>query len=116
MTMEGSSIKPVMEFRHAGMPADIMACTSTFKQPSAIQAQSWPVILSGRDLVGIASTGSGKTLAFGLPGMAHIRAQRQAGGKGTGVRPVMLCLAPTRELACQIQEVLEEVGKNCGIR
>mmetsp|Transcript_7750 Transcript_7750/g.22068 ORF Transcript_7750/g.22068 Transcript_7750/m.22068 type:complete len:474 (-) Transcript_7750:351-1772(-) len=116
MTVEGFSLAPIMEFRFSGLPSDLMSCTASFKEPSAIQAQSWPVILSGRDLVGIASTGSGKTLAFGLPGMAHIRAQMADGLSCKRGRPIMLCIAPTRELACQIQEVLEDSGKSCNIR
>eukprot|EP00873_Tetraselmis_striata_P046498 jgi/Tetstr1/466762/TSEL_011232.t1 len=116
MTVEGCDMAPIMDFAHVGLPPALMACTSGFKEPSAIQAQSWPVVLSGRDLVGIASTGSGKTLAFGVPGMAHIQARLAEGlqcGKG---RPIMLAIAPTRELACQIQEVLEDAGKACKIR
>ena len=118
MTVDGCSLAPIMEFKYLDVPADILSCTSTFQRPSAIQAQSWPIVLSGRDLVGIASTGSGKTLAFGLPAMVHIKAQLSGTGAGEkkGARPVMLCLAPTRELACQIQEVLEAAGKACGIR
>jgi hypothetical protein len=46
-----------------------------FKEPTPIQAQGWPMALSGRDVVGIAATGSGKTLAFLLPAIVHINAQ-----------------------------------------
>jgi ATP-dependent helicase YprA (DUF1998 family) len=59
--------------------------TRDFVRPSPIQAQCWPVVQSGRDLVGIAATGSGKTLAFGLPALKHILAQRR-GGPTQGVR------------------------------
>ena len=45
-----------------------------FKEPSPIQAQSWPMALSGRDVVAIAQTGSGKTISFALPAMLHINA------------------------------------------
>lgn len=63
----------------AGFSADLLQSTRTFAQPSPIQAQCWPIIQSGNDLVGIAATGSGKTLAFGLPGLKHILAQKAAG-------------------------------------
>ena len=63
----------------AGFSADLLQSTRTFAQPSPIQAQCWPIIQSGHDLVGIAATGSGKTLAFGLPGLKHILAQKAAG-------------------------------------
>lgn len=62
----------------AGFSEQLLRSTSTFSQPSPIQAQCWPIIMSGQDLVGIAATGSGKTLAFGLPGLRHILAQKAA--------------------------------------
>lgn len=46
-----------------------------FQQPTVIQAQGWPVVLSGRDLVGIAQTGLGKTISFILPAIVHINNQ-----------------------------------------
>ena len=63
----------------AGFSADLLHATRDFAQPSPIQAQCWPIILSGHDLVGVAATGSGKTLAFGLPALQHIKAQKAAG-------------------------------------
>lgn len=71
-----------------------------FSAPTPIQAQAWPMLLAGKDLIGIASTGSGKTLAFALPGAAHALAQTAPLGRGDG--PLCLVLAPTRELAMQI--------------
>lgn len=73
-----------------------------FKAPTPIQAQGWPIALSGKDMVGIASTGSGKTLSYLLPGIVHIINQSKL-GRGDG--PIALILAPTRELAQQIQQV-----------
>jgi len=67
--------------------------------------QGWPVALSGRDMIGIAETGSGKTLAFMLPAMIHINAQQPL-GRGDG--PICLVLAPTRELAVQINGECEK--------
>jgi len=46
-----------------------------FPAPTPIQAQGWPMALSGNDMVGIAQTGSGKTLSYILPGIVHINAQ-----------------------------------------
>ena len=46
-----------------------------FERPSPIQMQAWPILLQGRDLIGIAQTGTGKTLAFLLPAYVHIEAQ-----------------------------------------
>lgn len=85
-----------------------------FKAPTAIQAQSWPILLSGRDLVGVAKTGSGKTLAFIVPALAHIALQDPL---RPGDGPLVVVLAPTRELAQQIeQETIKVLPQNirCG--
>ncbi|EFA12740.2 uncharacterized protein LOC103312134 isoform X2 [Tribolium castaneum] len=84
-----------------------------FAEPTAIQSQGWPVVLSGRDLVGIAQTGSGKTLAYMLPAVVHINNQQRP-QRGEG--PVALILAPTRELAQQIQKVAHEFGSTTMVR
>lgn len=70
-----------------------------YEKPSAIQAATIPVLLSGRDLVGLAQTGTGKTAAFALPILSRIE-------PGQGV-PQALVLAPTRELALQVCEAFE---------
>ena len=85
---------------------------SQFSMPTPIQSQSWPVILSGNDLIGISETGSGKTLGFMLPGLAHAQAQcvtrRQTIVDSLRVAPLGLIVAPVRELARQINEVAEQ--------
>lgn len=85
-----------------------------FTSPTPIQAQSWPILLSGRDLVGVAKTGSGKTLAFIVPALAHISVQEPL---KPGDGPLCVVLAPTRELAQQIeQETIKVLPQNvrCG--
>eukprot|EP00798_Chlamydomonas_sp_ICE-L_P032483 gene32483-17723_t len=115
ITVEGSGIRPLLKFEYTGCPPDLLHSTRTFQTPSPIQCQVWPIIMSGYDLIGIASTGSGKTLGFGLPALAHIHAQRNAGVyKGKG--PFALCMAPTRELAIQIADVLVDAGSKCKVR
>ena len=84
-----------------------------FTEPTAIQSQGWPIALSGLDLVGIAMTGSGKTLAYLLPAIIHINHQPYL-ERGDG--PIVLVLAPTRELAQQIQEVAIEFGRTSKIK
>jgi ATP-dependent RNA helicase DBP3 len=113
-TVDGADIKPLRSFEHTGLPSNMLHSTRDFVAPSPIQSQCWPVALSGHDLIGIAATGSGKTLGFGLPMMRHISAQKEAGvvrGKG----PFAMVMAPTRELAIQIAEVLVDAGSRCGI-
>ncbi|CCW66953.1 unnamed protein product [Phytomonas sp. Hart1] len=77
-----------------------------FKAPTPVQAQCWPVLLSGRDLVGVAKTGSGKTLAFIVPALAHIALQEPL---RPGDGPMCVVLAPTRELAQQIEQETAKV-------
>lgn len=116
MTIQGSGVpKPVATFDEAGYPDYIMTEIKRmgFKEPSAIQSQAWPIALSGRDVVAIAETGSGKTIGFALPGMVHINAQPLlAPGDG----PIALILAPTRELAVQIQTECSRFGASSRLR
>ncbi|MFH1093176.1 MAG: DEAD/DEAH box helicase, partial [Candidatus Omnitrophota bacterium] len=70
-----------------------------FKVPTPIQVQTIPLAIEGKDVVGIAQTGTGKTLSFAIP-----MVQCLAGKKGTG-----LVLAPTRELALQIEEAFQPI-------
>ena len=69
--------------------------------------------VAGRDLVGIAQTGSGKTLSFLLPAIVHINAQPYL---KPGDGPIVLVLAPTRELAVQIQEECAKFGSTSSIK
>jgi ATP-dependent RNA helicase DDX5/DBP2 len=73
----------------------------------------WPIALQGRDLIGIAQTGSGKTLGFILPALVHIMSKPKV-KPGDGC--VALVLAPTRELAIQIEEVAAMYAPICGIK
>jgi ATP-dependent RNA helicase RhlE len=79
-----------------------------YKNPTAIQDQAIPLILEGQDLLGIAQTGTGKTAAFCLPILQRILSQSQ-----TAIIRALV-LAPTRELATQIQTSLEKYGKGLG--
>ncbi|HEY1740902.1 MAG TPA: DEAD/DEAH box helicase [Acidimicrobiia bacterium] len=75
-------------------------------QPFAIQALTIPDALAGRDVLGKAKTGSGKTLAFGIPMLERI----SDAGPGS---PTGLVLVPTRELAGQVTDVLDPLGRAC---
>eukprot|EP00928_Gymnodinium_smaydae_P013600 TRINITY_DN14951_c1_g5_i1.p1 TRINITY_DN14951_c1_g5~~TRINITY_DN14951_c1_g5_i1.p1 ORF type:complete len:1291 (+),score=193.15 TRINITY_DN14951_c1_g5_i1:68-3874(+) len=84
-----------------------------FPAPTPIQACCWPVIMTERDVVGVAKTGSGKTLAFVTPSfdwMLHGKDPRHVGG------PLTLVLAPTRELAVQINDEADKLAKPLGLR
>jgi len=84
-----------------------------FTSPTAIQSQGWPIALTGENLVAIAMTGSGKTLGYMLPAIVHVNNQAYL-EHGDG--PIVLCLAPTRELAQQIQEVAVKFGNKSNVR
>merc|ERR550534_43230 len=108
--------KPLQTFAELGFPDSIMKICSGFSNPTPIQAQCWPVLASGRDIIGIAETGSGKTLAFSIPALAHLKHRVETESKSKPGFPKMLIVSPTRELAMQSQEVLEVAGKSCGVR
>ncbi|KAL5544109.1 hypothetical protein UlMin_007893 [Ulmus minor] len=114
ITVEGYDVpKPIRMFHEANFPdycLDVIEKLG-FAEPTPIQAQGWPMALKGRDVIGIAETGSGKTLAYLLPALVHVSAQpRLAPGEG----PIVLVLAPTRELAVQIQEEAAKFGSRTG--
>uniref|UniRef100_A0A8D2ZWX9 RNA helicase n=1 Tax=Scophthalmus maximus TaxID=52904 RepID=A0A8D2ZWX9_SCOMX len=116
ITVRGSGCpKPVTNFHQAHFPQYVMdvLMQQNFKEPTAIQAQGFPLALSGRDMVGIAQTGSGKTLSYLLPAIVHINHQPYL-ERGDG--PICLVLAPTRELAQQVQQVASDYGKSSRIK
>jgi ATP-dependent RNA helicase DDX46/PRP5 len=71
-------LNPVFNWYHCGFSDTILSVIekNQFEKPFPIQAQSIPMILSGRDVIGIAETGSGKTFAYLLPMLKHVAAQR----------------------------------------
>lgn len=107
--------KPIINFYEANFPANVMEVIQrqNFTEPTAIQAQGWPVALSGLDMVGVAQTGSGKTLSYLLPAIVHINHQPFL-ERGDG--PICLVLAPTRELAQQVQQVAAEYSRACRLK
>ena len=94
---------PVQSFSSLGLnPATYDSIQALgYEKPTGIQCQAIPAIMSGRDVLGIASTGSGKTLAFLLPLFRHILDQRPLAGQDG---PIALIMTPTRELASQISK------------
>lgn len=77
-----------------------------FKEPSPIQSDAIPVILSGKDIVGQAHTGTGKTAAFGLPIINMMKCNNEVEA---------IVIVPTRELAMQVSDELFRFGKNLSI-
>ncbi len=80
-----------------------------YEKPTAIQSQSWPIALSGHDIISVAKTGSGKTCGYLFPGFINIQ---KRGGRSQGGGPMAVVLAPTRELATQIQDEALKFGSS----
>ncbi|KAG5572821.1 hypothetical protein H5410_062587 [Solanum commersonii] len=116
ITIEGRDVpKPIKSFHDVGFPDYVLQEIEKagFTEPTPIQAQGWPMALKGRDLIGIAETGSGKTIAYLLPAIVHVNAQPIL-DHGDG--PIVLVLAPTRELAVQIQQEATKFGASSRIK
>jgi ATP-dependent RNA helicase RhlE len=98
-----------LSFDNLGLNDRVMAAVRDmgYTEPTPIQEQAIPLALEGRDIIGCAQTGTGKTAAFVLPTLQRI-------SHGKGVRA--LVVTPTRELALQIFEVAEQVGRQTGHR
>jgi ATP-dependent RNA helicase RhlE len=99
-----------MPFRELGLEARILKAVQEagYTQPTPIQVAAIPPILAGHDLIGIAQTGTGKTAAFTLPILTKLAAAPPAHPRRTRV----LILAPTRELAVQIEENVRAYAKH----
>ncbi len=105
-----------MSFDSLGLSPDILRAVAEqgYREPTPIQRQAIPVVLSGRDLMASAQTGTGKTAGFTLPLLQHLIDNAPF---GKGRRPVRaLILTPTRELAAQIGENVREYSKYLNIR
>lgn len=96
-------LRPIINFRYLPVTDEsLRAPFAKFTAPTPIQAATWPFLLAGRDMVGVAETGSGKTLAFGVPCIRHIASLPKSQRKG--IKAVIV--SPTRELAVQIFDQL----------
>ena len=102
--------KPIKTWSQSGLSERVIEIMKKagFVKPLPIQAQALPIVMSGRDCIGIAKTGSGKTLAFVLPMLRHIKAQE---GLESGDGPIGLVMAPTRELVQQIGKEIKHFTK-----
>lgn len=102
---------PITKWTQLGLPSSMIELFKllNYEKPSAIQSQSLPAIMSGRDVLGVAKTGSGKTLSFVLPMIRHVQDQEQIKKGIDG--PIALILTPTRELALQINKEIMNFGK-----
>ncbi|QQG52787.1 MAG: DEAD/DEAH box helicase [Candidatus Falkowbacteria bacterium] len=103
-----SSVKEEQSFADLGISNSILEILKklNLEIPTPIQAKTIPAAISGQDIIGIAQTGTGKTFAFGIPML-----ERLGKLKGQG-----LVIAPTRELALQVDESIKKLGQPLGLR
>ncbi len=101
-------------FESLGLSAPILKALAAegYATPTPIQTQAIPIVLKGRDLIGLAQTGTGKTAAFALPILDRLAANRIHGGAKCAR---VLVLAPTRELAGQIGDSFRSYGRFLGL-
>ncbi|KAJ8518201.1 hypothetical protein ONZ45_g4704 [Pleurotus djamor] len=114
ITIHSSStaIKPIVKFDALPIPPELMAAFESFKEPTPIQACTWPAGLLKKDVVEqpLMLTRSGKTLAFGIPALSQLLSSPPS---SPGV--TVLVVAPTRELAVQTHDTLSALGEKFGI-
>ncbi|MCP4113890.1 MAG: DEAD/DEAH box helicase [Desulfobacteraceae bacterium] len=102
-----------MSFENFGLKDELLRAVAAegYTSPTPVQAEAIPVILQKRDVLAGAQTGTGKTAAFALPIL-----QLLGNTKGKSCKPRCLVLTPTRELAAQIQETFESLGRSLSLR
>src|SRR5246500_13529 len=98
-----------MSFNNFGLSPDVVRGTQAmgFTEPTPIQLRAFPIILSGKDLIGTAQTGTGKTAAFALPILTLL---------GHHGKFRCLVLEPTRELAAQVETAFRDYGRFTDLR
>ncbi|GBP66287.1 Probable ATP-dependent RNA helicase DDX23 [Eumeta japonica] len=119
ITIKGGKIpNPIRSWKEAGFHPDIMDIINKvgYKSPTPIQRQAIPIGLQNRDIIGVAETGSGKTLAFLIPLLTWIQSlPKSERMEDADQGPYAIILAPTRELAQQIEEETNKFGIPLGI-
>jgi len=108
----------VTSFTELGLRPEILQAVaeSGYTTPTPIQAQAIPEILAGRDIMGGAQTGTGKTAGFGLPILHKLAPYANSSPSPARHHVRALILAPTRELAIQVEEQIKEYGKHTHLR
>ncbi|MBY0439784.1 MAG: DEAD/DEAH box helicase, partial [Burkholderiales bacterium] len=109
---------PVVQFRDLGLAPEILRALDElgYKAPTPIQTQAIPHVLRGIDLLGGAQTGTGKTAAFALPMLQRLRVHANNSVSPARHQVRALILAPTRELAAQVEESVRAYAKYTMLR
>jgi len=115
----GNPAAPIRYWRESAIPEEILTVIDKigYKEPSPIQRQAIPIGMTNRDIIGVAETGSGKTAAFLIPLLVWIQSlPKQTVIEEADQGPYAIIMAPTRELAQQIEEETNKFGEPLGIR
>ncbi|CAH0556860.1 unnamed protein product [Brassicogethes aeneus] len=120
ITIKGGRIpNPVRSWKESGIQKELLEIVEQvgYKEPTPIQRQAIPIGMQNRDIIGVAETGSGKTLAFLFPLLSWIQSlPKIERTEDADQGPYAIILAPTRELAQQIEEETVKFGQPLGIR
>ena len=115
----GNIPNPIRHWREATLPKEILDIVEKvgYTEPTPIQRQAIPIGLQNRDIIGVAETGSGKTAAFLLPLFVWIQSlPKMTRIEEADQGPYAIIMAPTRELAQQIEDESNKFGSSLGIR
>eukprot|EP01068_Selenidium_serpulae_P007738 Selendium_serpulae@DN4792_c2_g1_i3.p1 len=109
---------PIRTWAESPLPWELLEAVKAagYERPTPIQMQALPIALEMRDLIGIAETGSGKTAAFVLPMLTYVRSLPALNDETSQDGPYALVLAPSRELALQIEEETRKFAAFCKCR
>lgn len=120
ITIKGGKIPdPIRNWKESGIQKELLDIIDKvgYKEPTPIQRQAIPIGMQNRDIIGVAETGSGKTLAFLIPLLSWIQSlPKIERTEDADQGPYAIILAPTRELAQQIEEETVKFGQPLGIR
>ncbi|XP_060516505.1 probable ATP-dependent RNA helicase DDX23 [Cylas formicarius] len=120
ITIKGGKIpEPIRVWKESGIQKELLEIIDKvgYKDPTPIQRQAIPIGMQNRDIIGVAETGSGKTLAFLIPLLSWIQSlPKIERTEDADQGPYAIILAPTRELAQQIEEETVKFGQPLGIR
>lgn len=105
-TKGGQIPHPIRSWAESGLPEKMLKVIEQvgYKEPTPIQRQAIPIGIQNRDIIGIAETGSGKTASFVIPLLTYISDLPKITEENMAEGPYALIMAPTRELAQQIEE------------
>ncbi|KAJ1733087.1 mRNA splicing protein prp28 [Coemansia biformis] len=114
----GGIPRPYRSWAESNIPRQILRAVEDigYREPTPIQRQAIPIGLQNRDLIGIAETGSGKTASFLIPMLAFIMTRPPLDESNMGDGPYALILAPTRELAQQIESETQKFARRLRFR